>query len=669
MKNYNSLQQKRNLLIFEKLLKNINVNSNKILLKEVFVNPFEHLRLLAKGRGTLANAVRELGGPNLRNFTDIDPSIAVYDSAKRPITNIQNLRSGQVFDDLGRAIDDAGIDSIRTHNASLYPSRLQNFIDQLVVKMESDRIASQGTIIKFLKDQSVPLDKKNAFLERLAAADPAGAEAIKGTVGIGVDSAPLPKFQWSDLRAINPVRWKNPLNNLYTVFKTYRNWYESVSGAGMELSPSLRVFRNIIKLGLQSGSENADSINKKILQFILGDSEYERIVNKIANENPSKPRLVKDIKYEEILEKVDDQIYRNKIKEIQDSLHDELKSLDIKIGTHMSNWQRFQKSYEQAMMSADPVVRSAALRWYSAGLHWFCSGFIQWLAPYEKTKWGVVPLILRYFKIKKEGLEPIWNWTINVFLVGPLFSYFLNQIQQIRAFSEEITKQHKEFAEQLRIEKQKIESEMDGLDPNTVTQIVENIQQAETEVTETEALIGLTVDLGDAAMYIYMAPGMLPRMIGQKITLPLYKKLYSFIEDRDVMEPETELERAKSSGKKWSKFFELQKMSLDLKIENYLAKKLAKSDPDAVTKIQERIEDLKKYVKELEKKYEGFSKYNIGAAANFPEDEFKAIFRSYLGIIIDIERLKAKAEKAEKTNGTEETPAKTPKDGGPVDGI
>jgi len=142
MKNYNSLQQKRNLLIFEKLLKNINVNSNKILLKEVFVNPFEHLRLLARGRGTLANAIKQLGGRNLENFTDIDPSIIVYDSTKKPITNIQNLKSGEVFDDLGRAIDDVGIESIRTRSVSLYPSRLQNFIDQLVVKMESDKIAS-----------------------------------------------------------------------------------------------------------------------------------------------------------------------------------------------------------------------------------------------------------------------------------------------------------------------------------------------------------------------------------------------------------------------------------------------------------------------------------------------------------------------------------------------
>jgi len=485
----------------------------------------------------------------------------------------------------------------------------------------------------------------------------------------------LPKFQWSDLRAINPVRWTNPLNNFYTVFKTYRNWYESVSGAGMELSPSLRVFRNIILLGLRSGSENADSINKKILQYILGDSEYERIVKKIANENPRQPRPVKDIKYEEILEKVDDQIYRNKIKEIQDSLHDDLDSFGIKIGTHMNMWQKFQKSYEQAMMSTDPVVRSAALKWYSAGMHWFCSGFIQWLAPYEKTKWGVVPQILKYFKIKKEGLEPIWNWTINVFLAGPLLAWAKHSLEKIRVFSEEIAKQHKEFAKELEIEKRKIENEMDGLDPNAVTQIEENIDQAEREATETEALVGLTVDLGDLAIWIYVAPGMFPRGIGEYTTLPLYKKIYSYFRDVDIMEPETELERAKSLGKKWSKFFELQKMSLDLRIENYLTKNLVKSDPTAVEDIKERIENLKSYVKELEKKYEGFTKYDIGAAANFPDDEFKTIFRQYLGIIIDIERLKAKAakaekaEKAEKTNRTEEAPVKTPQDRGPEGGI
>lgn len=634
MNNSNNLYQKRNLLIFQKLMKGINVDSGKILQEITFPRASQALEAIER----LSNKSTPLG------------------LAINKIKRILDLTS--------------------TGNVQ---QKLQDAIEQIVQEIKKEKTFFRGksvygksTAVQFLEDPNIPLDAKAKYIQYIENNDFEQADRLKrSTSPITPDATPhFGRHNYADLNLLGGGG--GPVKTFFNVTKAYDNYIQNISQP--TVPKEYQLIRNIIEF--EGGALDVETANKLILRKMLGDNEYNAIVEQYTNPVRQQGRVTSQaisesqVTSEMILKKINpDEIaeIRYKFKRLQNSLHDYFNEMGIKIGENISWFQRASENYQLAMATATTaeakkIIISAHMRF----LHQMAGFIINWAAPYKPTSWGIIPKTIGFIKTQGTFGEKLFNnykisvksnWTINLILGGTaLYAWNL--------YMEKL----KNIAIGYNQEKDRIERDLAELEDEGKLKSAE-IQELKKELTDIEAYGEFNKDLASWAAFFYFAPGVFPRAGGGVVT-GLGEWIWEKLSGKEVKSKEVQAKEYQEQGKRLKRFKQLKTIIFGMKITSLFS---GLDDSPQKKQIMDKIDALQQYIKDVSEQIEGVKVLGmpVYGEEQMSDEQYNQILKQYAAIMKEIKALrKVQDTKKSKEQGAEQKTEETPEaPTGPVGGL
>jgi len=655
MKNSNVLYKKRNLLILEKLLKNINIEPNKVILQEAplpslgVVSALKALEKLASQKSPLGKLINLV-----KNYEGLDFSTHGLDA------NDLKLKFEQAIEQIFKRLEDPNIKRSR---------RYAQFAEY-----------SDATTARFLNDPNVDTALKEEFIQLLEQGSLKKADQIKTLAKVG-DSDFQPHFQKFNLDdfvfVMEPAQGakKAVVQKFLQLVWAGENYVKNMTK--IKIPPDLELIANLIELEGDIAT-NSEVANKLILKHLLGEAEYDKQVMKFTypeqipgrrTPNPIEPQNVTTKMIIESLDSSKKQLVLTNFRTLQNALKQYFFELGVDLEAVTKFSQSARENYKIAMDSSVPSNKKLLIKLQIKAVQAGLAFMNSWAFPYKPTSFGLVPKLVGVFSAEEN--TRIWRRIWNPYQINPKANWMINLTLGVASYwYRQLMFEVRNFAEGYEQDVLSLDQDIAELEDSGAA-TSEEISSLRKELTNLEYNSAVMKKISTSAYALYLAPGAGPRGVGDLLTWLSISTVGKGLELAGSIEPKKseEVEKAEGirRGAEFRKFVELSKMIISLKYNSLFT---GIKDEQKKQQMRLRIEQLIQNTKDTRKEVEGFFQ-----TSGVTPEQYANIKQEYISIIKELKQIRETEGQTEKVKSatTTQTPAapasSAPADKGPADGL